>query len=177
MKRIRERGEPTMWRRRSLVLLFGALAACGDASGGSGEEDDPGLPTLPCGGTCTDEERCFFTECVSNPVPCDPSMVSCQSQPPTCPSRQTPSIVEGCWSTCVDVNQCDLFYTCTVCEAQGLLCLQYFSRQADAQPDSWCLERPSEITCTEQTCECLGSLCGHWPCLEVQGDEILCGVR
>lgn len=40
------------------------------------------------------------------PVACDPINVSCRAQPPGCKLGWIPSVVNGCWGTCVPVERC-----------------------------------------------------------------------
>ena len=169
----------------AFVLSVSALVACGETNGSPPADDDlspgedypPGVFEEPCDGACSNEQLCLFVECVSDPVQCEPREVDCEDDPPLCPRGDTPSVVDRCWGPCVNLQRCRLFRRCTICEENGQLCFQYFRETLDSSPSRWCLEKPPEINCAEPTCDCLGALCGHWPCLEVQGNEVLCGVR
>lgn len=160
--------------RLVVVALF--VAACGDTTATLDEGAQEASSGLPCDSACVDGEQCFFTQCVREPVSCEPLFVTCRATPPVCPPGQTPSVQDLCWGECVDLSRCDWLVNCDLCRAHDLLCLHHFRPTTDDFPDRWCVERPPEITCTEQTCECLGSLCGYLPCLEVVGDEVVCGT-
>ena len=76
-----------------------AAAACSDDTECQTEANM--LP--PCNDMCP-QEQCFFTECVEDPVECEPLAVTCSTDAPNCPRGQTLSVRDQCWGDCVELR-------------------------------------------------------------------------
>jgi hypothetical protein len=150
----------------------GAVGAGGDSQAGNG---GGGERQCVDHGDCAEGERCFFGRCLV-PNECNESAVTCSEPMPTCPSGQTPAVVDGCWDGCVPIDTCVDLDGCEMCEREGQLCraLIYMGTSYS------CFERP--VSCGEVvTCECVAeAACGPQDvftpsrCVRVEGDWVYC---
>jgi hypothetical protein len=62
-------------------------------------------------------------ECVVK-TSCDPRKAFCKMLKPTCPAGQVPSVINGCWGPCVDIDTCSCETTGSTeeCPLNGFLC-------------------------------------------------------
>lgn len=114
--------------------------------------------------------QCVFGSCEFVPVDCNAALVTCEEPPPPCPEDTLPSVVDGCWGTCVPSEACDFVPDCSwcpgdeTCVTQGTQLGLFYS----------CV--PVDPSCDGTAdCDCMGSVCQNpFMCTDENAGELTC---
>lgn len=80
-------------------------------------------PACEAEGFMDPEAICFGGVCRFREVSCDPDLVLCDAEPPSCSEGWLPRVSPaGCWDGCVPVSACDTVPDCSHCRA-GEVCV------------------------------------------------------
>ncbi len=105
---------------------------------------------------------------------CDRTVVTCISQPPSCPPGDVPSTAGACWSGhCVNVSACASVADCADCVSDRYICVE---RTRSGFRNLRCVEVPS-LCATDRSCSCMQSFVCQFPyrdCTEKSWNELTC---
>ena len=107
-----------------------------------------------CSALGVDAPACVFGHCRPS-RDCDASRVMCAATPPPCPDGMLPSVLDGCWGSCLPASTCLAVSGCEDCPDDHV-CVPL--------PDGSvrCAELDPECADTPPTCDCIDPL----TCLE-----------
>ena len=98
--------------------------------------------------------QCSFGSCEFVPFECNPVFVACDELPPDCPDGTLPSVVKGCWGSCVPSEACDFVPDCGYCPGDET-CV---SMETQLGPFYFCV--PVDPSCDGMPdCDCMGTVC------------------
>lgn len=172
----------------ALMLLLSCSSAAPDDETTKGSNEEPGISTVPAGGQagspppgaeCESDAECdgFYcadNECVAG-LACASRAVSCTQPRPQCPIGKVASVIDGCWSDCVNATQCADVDDCDMCAATDVCIRTEFEGGASGfVTRSSCAPPPPD--CSDRDCDCFGSLCTVAACGAVEGDVVICST-
>jgi len=150
--------------RAAFVLLATALVACGgttvvdpggggstSSSGGSGGTTNSSSSSSSAGGIGGTGAGVGGQGGVGGAggVVCNPTAVECNGIPPDCPVGEVPSVVGGCWGSCVPVLDCATEPSCDDCPIG--FCAEYQAFTVEYR----CV-LPTTLMCSSLSCACAG---------------------
>ncbi|PCC69416.1 hypothetical protein SAMN02745121_08129 [Nannocystis exedens] len=107
---------------------------------------------------------CRFGRCTFAEVTCNPTAVTCKSQPPNCPLGTLPSVAGDCWSgKCTPVEACNWAPDCATCKTDPtdpLVCV------LKGQKGAYHVCEPKPVACgdaPEIDCTCGQEICDASP--------------
>ncbi|MCR9161864.1 MAG: hypothetical protein ACE37F_25760 [Nannocystaceae bacterium] len=112
------------------------------------------IPTCTSVGLGKPAVQCNFGTCEVEEVSCDPLLVECDQDPPTCPDGQAPRVVDGCWGACIPVEYCDVVPSCEACGPDEA-CVEDVTQLG---PRLQCVPMPPACEGVP-SCDCLGEAC------------------
>ena len=134
------------------------IDSCCDCSAEPASRVPPDRCDVDCAeGRCSalgiDAAVCNGGHCESS-RDCDATEVQCAAPPPVCPAGMLPSVLDGCWGSCLPAATCRVVASCRDCPADHV-CVPVVSygvvRCAEVLPD--CPDDPPSCDCIDpQTC-------------------------
>ena len=134
------------------------LDTCCGCDAAPGDRPPPDRCPVDCAeGQCSalgiDAPVCVFGQCRAS-RDCDVSGVRCAATPPACPQNMLPSVVDGCWGSCLPASTCLAVSSCDDCPDDHVcvpLVGQGVFRCAELDPE--CADTPPSCDCIDpQTC-------------------------
>lgn len=134
------------------------LDTCCECDAAPSDRTPPDRCPVDCGeGQCSalgiDAPACVFGHCRPS-RDCDASRVKCAAAPPACPEGMLPSVLDGCWGSCLPASTCLAVSSCVDCPDDHV-CVPLVGDGVVrcAELDPACADTPPTCECIDpQTC-------------------------